>query len=319
MEQKNLQKNKILIHKTAKQPDQIDDKINKIDGKTISIRWNIGTNYNLYEELACNFSQYVVENGGEVRCKRARKLIDGEKIQSLKNMISFRVLGEDDFYIIDLKDTWEHNQRFFYRKMLASEQLKCILKCQYNKQSTYDKRFLPYTYFPCFPIQYNKIINELKLRDNLTRKKKMVFRGSLYFGRGTVLEKLSDICETPQGKLSYSEYLRELSEHRILLSLPGGGNFSHREIEIMGIGTPVIMPKLINSFYDSLMPNYHYISVNCEETDKNLPEAIRERYQSCIRDKDFLKYVSDNALKWYKNNVEYPNAYRLAFKLLGLQ
>ena len=309
--------NKKIAYATEKKANNLNIQTDKIKDNTISIRWNIGTNYNLYEELAYNFCQYIIESGGQVRCRRARKLIDGEKIQSLKNMISFRVDGEDDFYIIDLKDTWEHSQRFFYRKMLASKQLRRILKCQYNKDTSYDERFSPYTYFPCFPVQFRRIVNEFKLRENFVRKKKMVFRGSLYFGRGDILRGITDICDTPRNKLSYSDYLKELSEHKLLLSLPGGGNFSHREIEIMGVGTPVIMPKLINSFHDPLIPDYHYISVDCK--GRKISDAIRERYYSCVKDKDFLKYISDNALEWYKNNVEYPNAYKLAFKLLGLQ
>jgi len=116
-----------------------------------------------------------------------------------------------------------------------------------------------------------------------------------------------DIPRPMMETVDMKTFMTELTESYLALATPGTGNFCHRELECFGLGVPVLMPRLINVYYDPLIPDYHYVSVDCnweKDSDEFISQAIRRRYHEVIDNMDILKKVSKNAKAWHEKNVD---------------
>jgi len=198
-----------------------------------------------------------------------------------------------------------------------------ILQCQYRGEYYSNHPSLsiyPFTYLEQDPIKFRstKITNK-KHSDGL------VFRGSIVKGDGRkkrepVLQTLEDILIPEwRTRLPEEEYYAELAGATIALSIPGNGNVCHRELECFGLGTPVLMPKSLNSFYNPLIPDYHYISADVNwdtDTVSSIGDKLKQRYLDVFEKKDYLRFISDNALRWYETNV--VNSTNLLLEILDV-
>jgi hypothetical protein len=119
----------------------------------------------------------------------------------------------------------------------------------------------------------------------------------------------------------------------MVLSFGGGGGFvgakcgdiCFRDIEMFGLGIPLIRPIYTIEFSPPLIPDYHYISVDAE-FDKDfkylnhekLSQNITEKYFEKIDDYNFLNFISENARKWYLENISPTNITINLIKLLDI-
>lgn len=154
----------------------------------------------------------------------------------------------------------------------------------------------------------------------------MSFRGYMWDFRKDMIQHVSDdtiqiLDKNQNNNLMYLDYLKDLSEYRCALSLPGGTEVCNRDIECFAIGVPVIRPFLNIQYPDPLIPNYHYIScyMDCKYWDGN-PSYLSykdfanylENYWHIIKDNfEYLNFIKSNARKWFlqncilENNVNY--------------
>lgn len=130
--------------------------------------------------------------------------------------------------------------------------------------------------------------------------------------------------------ISFDQYIQEALNFKLILSIGGGGgalcgDLCFRDIEMFGLGIPVIRPKYVVETSDPLIPDYHYISVDCEfdeefryKDHEQLAEQIAKRYLEVIEDTELLEKVARNAQEWYTGNLISPNITSKLIDILGL-
>jgi hypothetical protein len=153
------------------------------------------------------------------------------------------------------------------------------------------------------------LIDEL-YSSNIKReiKERLEFRGCLYELR-LHLSKDSRFKVT-KDFIPVKDYIRELNNNLINLSINGAGEICMRDIEILGLGTALLRTKLVTKFHNELIPDFHYISVdyddlnkqNKEQYHKELSDRIITKFNTVKKDLDFIKFISENGRKWYVEN-----------------
>jgi hypothetical protein len=120
-------------------------------------------------------------------------------------------------------------------------------------------------------------------------------------------------------------YMNELINHKIALSIDGVGEFCYRDVELMGLGVPMIRYEYISQMKSPLIPNHHYISLERPDDleyyrlgEKPHADALINRYNEVVNNEEFLEYISSNARQYYIDNFEYKNLIIKTFELLEL-
>ena len=237
---------------------------------------------------------------------------------------SFVLQFRDDFYLFEFDDM-SHFKRT--RDIVSNDRCIKVLKAQYSPTTTSHK-VMPYTYFARRPLFFEQVVDALYEMSKTKCTNQLYFKGS-HKHRMYLIEEMGDmLMDDWRTRLSLFDYYKELAEQKIALSIPGHGNFTHREIECFGMGVPVIMPRLLNEYYNVLIPDYHYISVetevpyDCGETPDNckaMATAIKEKYNEVKDDDELLKTIAGNAKRWYEENVAYPGCMRVTERILNLE
>lgn len=156
-------------------------------------------------------------------------------------------------------------------------------------------------YTPYDPYTYESVRRQL-FKPGLPEKHSIYFRGSLRHGRRMDYAAFS-LMISPNRRIQQIEYLKEMANTRMALSLRGMASLNHREFEAFGLGVPVLMMTPSANLYDPLIPDYHYIAVSREHN-------FVDRYYQTIGDTEFLNFVRMNALAWYNRNVAPPNCFQ---------
>jgi len=152
----------------------------------------------------------------------------------------------------------------------------------------------------------------------LNTKPSLYFRGYLWDFRKRMTENIQDesILVTDRNEnnnnLNYIDYLKDLSQYRCALSLPGGTEVCNRDIECFAVGVPVIRPYLNIQYPDPLIANYHYISCynDCKYWDGNPNYLSYEDFILHLKDcwnkvknnYEYLSFIRRNARDWFVKN-----------------
>lgn len=155
--------------------------------------------------------------------------------------------------------------------------------------------------YPVYSVEIELLIENIFQNDEIKRDlDTLTFRGFLYLFR----EYLSrdPFFKIKNERLPYYDYLSEIKRCKIGLSLNGAGEICNRDIEIMGLGTPLFRPKLEAVFYDKLVPDYHYISFDVANGYEATKENLLLKYHSVKNDLEYLQFISRNGRKWYEEN-----------------
>jgi hypothetical protein len=221
---------------------------------------------------------------------------------------------------------------------------------QYNKQywdeilGVNDKRSLikpsiyPDTYWQ-FGIENYESIQVYRSQIELDNR--LYWRGSIYkdpsrveFDRRKSIEILSTIMESDlhygNFPIPFDYYIRESINFRLALCFGVGGgyacgDFCFRDMDFYGIGIPTIRPKYAAETKNPLIPNVHYIAVDCEfdsefryKNPHKLAQDIKARYDEVIHDTKFLAEISKNAHQWYVDNLGSDNITNIILKSIDL-
>lgn len=115
--------------------------------------------------------------------------------------------------------------------------------------------------------------------------------------------------------VQFNQYIQEAINFKLVLSIGGGGgavcgDFCLRDIEMFGLGVPVIRPTYIAETIDPLIPNVHYIAVDTEfdstyryANHEKLSQQIAKRYLEVIENTTLLTEIATNAKEWYTRNL----------------
>jgi len=195
----------------------------------------------------------------------------------------------------------------------------------------YEQVVTPFTYFP-YTIRAARIIEDIILKRNRNSLKDiMVFRGALYNERLFLKENLKEhndiiIDSIQESYKDAPEYLNEHLENLCALSINGAAEICNRDIELFGLGMPVIRTELNLEFYNRLIPDYHYISAGkcifrCGTTfmDNNeLKNNIIEKFNFYKNNKEQCLFIGENARRWYLENCTINSMTSLFQKLIKL-
>jgi hypothetical protein len=191
-------------------------------------------------------------------------------------------------------------------------------------------------------LNYDNVNN---YRKDTNLDKRLYWRGSLYnshifqdyMGAREAIELLPSLLQQDfyfgDSPIPFDNYIQESINFKMALSFGGGGGFigakcgdiCFRDIEMFGLGIPLIRPKYIIETHDPLIPDYHYVSVDVEFTEdfkylnhKKLSQKISQKYLDTINDDSFLDFISKNAREWYLNNLSSINITINLIKLLDI-
>lgn len=196
-----------------------------------------------------------------------------------------------------------------------------------HKDTVFFKRnnveYTPSSYC-CRSVNGEKFITEsVRLQSKVTQ---LYFRGNLYLFRKYLSnDNRFNIYNTYFNNLDEIEYLKELKDNYISLSLNGTGEICHRDIESFGTYCTVIRPELTVKFHNELLSNYHYIGVpvsdlyhlTTQQFYYEFSNRVYEKYMQIKDDTKLLQNISNNARKWYLENGTINKNVKIVHKLLN--
>ncbi len=121
-------------------------------------------------------------------------------------------------------------------------------------------------------------------RNSINLDPRLYWRGSLYnigapnnyLGVRKAIELLPSKLDNSKlhfgsNPIPFDNYISEALNFKLVLSIGGGGgaicgDLCFRDLDMFGLGIPIIRPKYITELSDPLIPDYHYISVEAEFT-----------------------------------------------------
>lgn len=195
----------------------------------------------------------------------------------------------------------------------------------------YDNVFTPFTYFP-YTTRAARYIEEFFPKRDLTNiQDKMVFRGALYNERSFLQQHLHNGNDILVENITNSykdapEYLYEHIFNLCSLSINGAAEICNRDIELFGLGMPVIRTELNLEFSNKLIPDFHYVSAGkcffkCSTTDicyEYLRKNVLEKFEFLKKNRDYCFSVGNNARSWYNENCTLGSAVKLFSQLVKL-
>lgn len=174
-------------------------------------------------------------------------------------------------------------------------------------------------YRSTFDTKYCDIVYAQK-KSSEFRKQGLFFRGLFYGEREYCYfnNTHSEIRVTNKDYKNLPEYAYELADYRCGLSFTGAAEICFRDMELMGLGIPIIRPLLTSvEFKEPLIPDVHYISFE-GDTAESKQQALIDKWEEVKHKYDFLDYIGDNARKWYLKNIRLDTQAKLFIDSINL-
>lgn len=240
-------------------------------------------------------------------------------------------LDTGDFYVLSLADQ-------ISPAVLAEQDnphLKMVLYSQYvPDQMVFHTRknahkYYPWIYFPQNTADFDEIYSKRKCMADL--KEQMYFKGTREYR--PIIGHMNPSILSDNAGLGHRDYLEEMAGYRLALSVGGAanGDICYRDVESMALGIPMIRFEYVVALSPNLIPNYHYFSIpipddlplqNAVRKDrlggKRHAELIENRFKEVVGDFDYLNFVSDNARRYYVENLSPKVRARNTLLKLGL-
>lgn len=225
------------------------------------------------------------------------------------------------FKVIEWDDR-DNPIKYDCRELVKSPNCLYVLKCQCSMSSIHPK-IRPFFYFEKHnPDIFSEQLDELRAKPVASQK--LYWRGNLHLGRREILQHIQDVLNDGwEDLVPIEEYWKEMSSHKVALSLPGLGAACHREFEAFAVGTPVIMPIFRNRYYEKLLPDFHYIPIRVSEGygerhPREMAMKIKQMYEVVVNDNGLLNFISKNAMNYYDTYIRYSRSIQWMRKLLEL-
>jgi len=187
-----------------------------------------------------------------------------------------------------------------------------------------DEAYTPW----CYTYNNPRFHQSLDTYKSMTKKfipSKPSFNGSAYTFREYLTKDSrfnvsSDILEE-------EKYYTWLASNKINFNINGAGEICHRDMEILAVKSALFREKLNSKFHNNLIPDYHYISVDCSDlkpTDqyevlyKAKADRILDRYNEVIKDPEYLEFVADNGHQWWLENSKIDSIANISKELINI-
>lgn len=169
---------------------------------------------------------------------------------------------------------------------------------------------------------YDDIEKLYKLKNERSILDRPFFIGGFYGMREKIYEndKRFDFYNINNQRMNPHEFIKKMNSSKINIDINGVAEISARTLDIMGLGTALIRPKLTVQFHNPLIPDYHYAALRCDDQSnlKDLTDSYIERYNELKRDPDFVEFLSINGRKWYEENATIESCVRIFNEIIDL-
>lgn len=148
------------------------------------------------------------------------------------------------------------------------------------------------------------------------QKNDLVFRGRLYGYRKLLnLRYPKNILEDTIPQI---DYLNEISNNKINLSLNGAAEICHRDMEILSTSSVLLRPKLHVKFHNELIPWVHYLPFDFDENN-----SVETQWEIIVKifneNQNNLSEISKNGFEWYKKNGTINSNIELLKKIINIK
>ena len=160
-------------------------------------------------------------------------------------------------------------------------------------------------------LNLNYVYNKRQFISYESMKDIMFFKTSTGRGDEKYLQE-ENITSGPPHFLPNDEFLLNAINHKVALSIAGVGEISHRDLDFFAAGIPILRLEFVQDFFPTIVPNYHYISIDRGELPWDSHQDCKggveyrqrylQRYNEIKDDYDFLTFISKNAHQYYQDN-----------------
>jgi len=198
-------------------------------------------------------------------------------------------------------------------------------KVYHHVNEKYWEKYNPWIYFPSN--EYDLESYYEKRKNMINKQEKLYFRGET-FSREILQYFNSDVFHGGNSIGGFDSYANELINFKLGLSVAGRGEICYRDIEYMALGVPFIRFEYTSEFFEPLIPNFHYVSVDRPDDlfdwmkldrlgEKHHAELIIKRYLEVKDDDKFLNFISKNAKEYYNKYLSPSSSVDFTIKMLG--
>jgi hypothetical protein len=189
----------------------------------------------------------------------------------------------------------------------------------YTYEQSTKLQYTPTTFTTWYKSGYNLIEEIYKKNSPKKIPDKLFFIGGSYLFREWLYLNDDRFYMRPE-KISTKLFMEELGASSINIDINGVAEISCRTLDIMGLGSALIRPKLGTRYHNPLIPDYHYAQVYCDDLSdyKQLANAYIDRFQDLKKDRDLVQFLSENGRKWYEENATIDSYVRIHTELINL-
>ena len=200
-------------------------------------------------------------------------------------------------------------------------------KVYHHVAKEHQHKYFPWIYFPSNEYDLESFYQK---RQEITNKdNRMYFRGET-FSRTILNHFTPDVFYGGNSIGGFDTYVNELIKFKLGLSVAGRGEMCYRDIEYMALGVPFIRFEYTTEFFEPLIPNVHYISVDRPDDlfdwmkldrlgEKHHADLIIKRYLEVKEDDEFLNFISKNAKEYYNKYLSPSSSVDFTIKMLGYE
>ena len=197
--------------------------------------------------------------------------------------------------------------------------IELYVKLQYRHDHNYKNKWVvPFSYVPQNPISFLAALENYRtasLRSHKTyvawgrfiavsldrfhvshAMHRLKIPGGCYVTCATGYEDHALDGVKPRERMPFNEYLGQQNRCLSVIDAKGFGDFTHRMIEALGIGIPLIRPKLENSTYNPLIAGIHYL--DCGHQGEELEYCLNQICAPGIRER-----LIENGRRWFAENA----------------
>lgn len=172
-----------------------------------------------------------------------------------------------------------------------------------------------------------EIQNIMSLESNYKQRilpDKLFFRVGDPYGFRTALIKDPRFNSKYGARVSERQHVQELNKYSINMDVYSVSGVNMRLIEGMGLGTAVLSPNFPQKHHNPIIPDYHYVKVEFDESYLNLSNYLKladsyiETFEALKKDPDKIVFISNNAREYYLKNCTIEKHVDLLYDLLDL-
>ena len=235
------------------------------------------------------------------------------------------IFAQYDFGVVAIDcndcDTWE----------VDDPRITIYIKLQYNPNHRYKQKVWPFTYIA----QKASFVNELEnykynyinthkiypawgrfIAVSLDRYHLSHAMGKLGIPGGSYVitdKGYEDHYLDPvkgRQRMEFDEYMSHMYKSMAVIDARGFGDFTHRTIEALAMGVPLIRPKFVVEMADPLIPGIHYL--DCGSKGERLKECV-----DAVQNKHLRQCMIEAGFEWYNKNCTVNSMQHLLDSTIG--